>query len=207
VRRGIEKEFFMPASEHTITRADIIAAEEFARTRKERRQALLPVKKLRRIEVGPVCTFYFESFDTLLFQIQEMLHIERGGEAQIVDELHAYNPLVPQGAELVATIMFEIDDPVRRLTMLKRLTHIEEHIFIQIGETKIHCVPEEDVERTSPDGKTSSVHFVRFPIAKDLQPLFRDPKVQILAGSDHENYAHLAILSPATRAELIKDFA
>lgn len=196
----------MPASERRISAVDIIEADRFAIERTERRQALLPVKKLRRVDVGPVCTVYFESFDTLLFQIQEMLHIERGGEAQLVDELHAYSPLVPQGSELVATVMFEIDDPVRRNAFLLRLTHVEEHIFIQIGDRKIYCVPEEDVDRTSADGKTSSVHFVRFPIPRELQRAFRDPKVQIMVGIDHENYAHLAVLSPASRAELMRDF-
>lgn len=197
----------MPVAERKITAADIVAADRFASERTQRRQALLPTKKLRRIEVGPICTFYFESFDTLLFQVQEMLHIERGGAEQLADELHAYNPLIPQGDELVATVMFEVDDPIRRHAILMRLTHIEQHIFIQIGDTKIYCVPEEDVDRTSPEGKTSSVHFIRFPIPKELQRAFRDPKVQILAGADHENYAHLAILSPATRAELAKDFS
>ncbi|TAK49944.1 MAG: DUF3501 family protein [Xanthobacteraceae bacterium] len=197
----------MPASNRRISAADIIEIDRFAAERTERRQALLPVKKLRRVDVGPVCTFYFESFDTLLFQIHEMLHIERGGEVQLVDELHAYGPLVPQGDELVATVMFEVDDPVRRQALLLRLTHIEQHIFIQIGDRKIYCVPEEDVDRTSADGKTSSVHFVRFPIPRELQRAFRDPKVGIMVGADHENYAHLAVLSPATRAELARDFA
>lgn len=197
----------MPAAERRITSADIIDADRFAAERAARRQALLPTKKLRRVDVGPFATFYFESFDTLLFQVQEMLHIERGGEEQLKDELHAYNPLIPQGGELVATVMFEIDDPVRRNAVLLRLTHVEKHIFIQIGEARIYCVPEEDVDRTAADGKTSSVHFVRFPVPKELQKSFRDPAVQILAGIDHENYAHLAILSPATRAELARDFA
>lgn len=197
----------MPATERRITSADIVEADRFAAERAERRQRLLPTKKLRRVEVGPVCTFYFESFDTLLFQVQEMLHIERGGDEQLADELHAYNPLVPRGDELVATVMFEIDDPIRRHAMLMRLTHVERHMFIQIGEKKIYCLPEEDVERTSPEGKTSSVHFVRFPIPKELRAAFGDPRIQILAGVDHENYAHLAILSPATRAELARDFA
>jgi hypothetical protein len=197
----------MPAAERRITSADIIETERFAAERAARRQALLPTKKLRRVDVGPFATFYFESFDTLLFQVQEMLHIERGGEEQLKDELHAYNPLIPQGDELVATVMFEIDDPIRRNAVLLRLTHVEQHIFLQIGERKIYCVPEEDVDRTAPDGKTSSVHFVRFPVPKELQKAFRDPAVQILAGIDHENYAHLAVLSPATRAELARDFA
>lgn len=197
----------MPVSERRITREDIIPDDDFARIRGERRQQLLPIKRLRRIEVGPFCTFYFESFETMLFQVQEMLHIERGGEAQIVDELEAYNPLIPQGSELVATVMFEISDPVRRLEILRRLTHVEQHLFLKIGDDKVYCVAEEDVERTSEDGKTSSVHFVRFPLSADQIAVFRSPKVEIFAGVDHENYAHMAQLSPASRAELAKDFS
>src|ERR1700761_5167976 len=101
----------MPAALRQVTRADIVPDAAFAKERKERRAALMPIKRLRRIELGPVCTVYFECFDTMLFQIQEMLLTEKGGEAQIDDELSAYNPLIPQGSELVATVMFEIDDP------------------------------------------------------------------------------------------------
>mgnify|MGYP001179590951 CR=1 FL=1 len=134
----------MPAAEKRITREDVIDFDKFARERGERRKALIPTKRLRRIEVGPVATFYFENFETMLFQVQEMLHIERGGEEQIKDELHAYNPLIPQGSELVATVMFEIEDARRREEMLKRLTHVEEHLFLKIGDEKVYCKPEED---------------------------------------------------------------
>ena len=197
----------MPAAERNITRADIISDDDFGKTRAERRKAILPMKKLRRIHVGPFATFYFESFDTMLFQIQEMLYIERGGEEQIVDELNAYNPLVPQGSELVATVMLEIEDGKRRTEILKTLTHIEKHMFVQVGDEKVTCVPEEDVERTSEDGKTSSVHFVRFPLTDAQKAAFGDAAKQVMVGIDHENYAHLAILSAASREELAKDFA
>ena len=103
----------MPASLRTVTPEDIVPDAEFATQRRARRAGLLPVKQLRRIAVGPDCTFYFESFETMLFQIQEMLLIEKGGAAQLQDELEAYNPLIPQGSELVATMMFEVDEPVR----------------------------------------------------------------------------------------------
>lgn len=196
----------MPAAERNITRADIISDDDFGKTRAERRKAILPMKKLRRIHVGPFATFYFESFDTMLFQIQEMLYIERGGEEQIVDELNAYNPLVPQGSELVATVMLEIEDGKRRTEILKTLTHIEKHMFVQVGDEKVYCVPEEDVERTSEDGKTSSVHFIRFPLSDAQKAAFTDAAKQVMVGIDHENYAHLAILSAASREELAKDF-
>lgn len=197
----------MPAHERRITRQDLIPDTEFARLRRERRAELLPIKRLRRVALGPFCTVYFESFETMLFQIQEMLLIEKGGEAQVADELAAYNPLVPQGAELVATVMFEIDDPVRRAAVLARLGGVEDRFFVQVGTDKVAGAPEGDVERTREDGKTSSVHFLRFRFEPAQITLFRDPATSIMIGCDHEDYAHLAGLSPATRAELSRDFA
>jgi hypothetical protein len=197
----------MPASLRQVTRADLISDAEFTKVRKERRAALLPVKRLRRLELGPSCTVYFECFDTMLFQIQEMLLTEGGGEAQIDDELQAYNPLIPQGSELVATIMFEIDDPIRRANILARLGGVEDDFFLQIGDERAEGAPEGDVERTREDGKASSVHFLRFPLTAAQIAVFRDPKTAILVGCDHPAYSHLAGLSPATRAELSRDFA
>ena len=197
----------MPANLRQVTRDDILPDAEFAAMRKERRAALLPVKRLRRIELGPVCTVYFECFDTMLFQIQEMLLTEKGGAAQVADELEAYNPLIPQGSELVATVMFEIDDPIRRANTLARLGGVEDCFFIQVGETRAAGVPEGDIERTREDGKTSSVHFLRFLLEPAQIAVFRDPKTAIMVGCDHEGYRHLAGLTPATRAELNRDFA
>lgn len=197
----------MPASQRQVTRADLIPDADYAKARKERRAALLPVKRLRRVELGPICTAYFECFDTMLFQIQEMLLTERGGEAQIEDELSAYNPLIPQGSELVATVMFEIDDPVRRANTLARLGGVEDCFFLQVGEDRARGVAEGDIERTREDGKASSVHFLRFPLTAAEIAVFRDPKTQIMLGCDHPAYSHLAGLSPATRAELSRDFA
>lgn len=197
----------MPASARQITPADLIPDAEYAKQRRDRRLTLLPIKRLRRVELGPVCTVIFESYDTMLFQVQEMLLTERGGAEQVPDELAAYNPLIPQGAELVATVMFEIDDPVRRETTLARLGGVEDTFFIQVGDSRATGVPEGDVERTRDDGKTSSVHFLRFPLSAEQIAHFRDPATQILIGCGHEGYSHLAGLTPATRAELAKDFA
>lgn len=190
-----------------ITPADIIPAAQFAAERAQRRAALLPRKQLRRVEVGPYCTFYFECFDTMLFQIQEMLHIERGGEAQLGDELAAYNPLVPRGDELVATIMFEIDDPDRRARALARLGGVEQRFFIQVGGDRIFGAEEGDVGRTREDGKASSVHFAHFRFTPGQRAAFAAPDATVLVGVDHPEYAHMAALSPAVRAELALDFA
>jgi len=201
----------MPADARKVTPEDLIPDAEYAKVRRERRAALLPVKRLRRIELGPICTIFFESYETMLFQIQEMLLTERGGAEQVPDELAAYNPLIPQGQELVATVMLEIDDPVRREQTLARLGGIEDRFFLQVGSPQLGDgrapgVPEGDIERTREDGKTAAVHFLHFRLQPEQIALFRDPATAIMVGCDHERYSHLAGLSPATRAELARDF-
>ena len=190
---------------------DIMPLATYARERKERRAALLPVKKLRRIEVGPFATFYFENYATMWLQVHEMLFIEKGGEEQVEGELAAYNPLIPQGSELIATMMLEIDDPHRRDKVLKRLGGVEKHVFIEIqgpgGAWRIQAEPTEDAERTTPDGKTSSVHFFHFRFSADDIAAFGDPARTVVLGIDHENYGHMALISPASRAALGQDFA
>src|SRR5688572_22823066 len=178
----------MPAAMRSITRDDLISDSEFARERKERRAALLPTKRLRRVALGPWCTFYFENFDTMLFQVQEMLLIEKGGEAQIADELAAYNPLIPQGSELVATVMFEIEDADRRAVVLGGLGGVEDNFYLEIGGDKVMAEADSDVERSREDGKTSSVHFLRFPFTATQSAAFRDPAVRAILGCDDQRY-------------------
>lgn len=197
----------MPAAERRVTAADIAAPDVFARERAQRRAALLPKKKLRRVDVGPYCAFYFESFDTMLFQVQEMLHIERGGAEQLEDELAAYNPLIPQGDELVATIMFEIDEPVRRERALARLGGVEECFFIDVNGERVRGQQETDVERTRDDGKASSVQFAHFHFSPAQRAAFAAPDANVIVGVDHPEYAHMSALNPAVRAELARDFA
>ena len=146
-----------------ITRADIMPMEEYGRVRDDRRRTISAMKRARRVPVGPDTTFYFENYDTMLHQVHEMLYVEQGGEAQIEDELRAYNPLIPRGEALVATLMIEIDNPVRRAKALRELAGIETHIAMIIGDARVAAVSDDDAERTTPDGKTSSVHFLRFP--------------------------------------------
>ena len=193
------------AQKRVITRADIMPPADYARDRKARRQAIVAVKSRRRIEVGPIATFYFENYDTMWHQVHEMLHIERGGEAQIDDELQAYNPLIPQGSELVATVMLEIEDPVRRARVLSQLGGIDRHMFLSIGDQTVRAVPEGDIERTREDGKTSSVHFVRFPFTAEQAARFKSGDGQAVLGFDHPSYAHMAVIPPAARSELAKD--
>jgi len=195
----------MPANERRITRADLVPDEVYAAQRKARRAALMPTKKLRRVQLGPWCTVIFESFETMLFQVQEMLLTEKGGEAQVPDELAAYNPLIPQGDELVATVLFEIDDPLRRARILAELGGVEDHFFLMVGAARCPGAPEGDVERTREDGKTSSVHFLHFRMTAEQVAAFRDARFPVRIGCDHPAYDHTAALSDETRAELAGD--
>ena len=108
----------MTKEKRFIEKGDLIAFEEYAKNRKKIRKDLVEFKKNRRVSIGPYATFYFESFETMLAQVQEMLHIEKGGDEQLKDELNAYNPLIPKGKELVVTLMFEIDDPILRFNYI-----------------------------------------------------------------------------------------
>jgi hypothetical protein len=196
----------MPAKEHRITEADIVAPEVYARERTERRRALIPVKRNRRIEVGPYATFYFENFDTMLAQVHEMLHIEKAGAEQIAGELETYNPLIPQGSELIATLMIEIDEPARRLAALMKLAGIEESVTMIVGAARIAAAPTDYEDRTTEEGKTSSVHWVRFTFTPQQIAAFKNPNETVLLGISHPNYGHMAVVPPEIRAELAKDF-
>ena len=194
----------MPAPRE-ITRADIIDMEEYGKSRKDRRAALVARKRDRRVELGPYATAYFECYETMWHQVHEMLFIERGGEEQIDDELSAYNPLIPNGRELVATVMFEIDDEVRRKMVLAKLGGVEETAFLKFGGETITGVPEADVDRTTADGKASSVQFIHFPFTAVQAEAFRAPGTEVMLGFGHPEYAHMTVLTEAVRAELAGD--
>lgn len=196
----------MPAAAKQITHADILPLPDYVKVRKERRSAVVALKKNRRLPVGPHATFYFENFDTMLSQIQEMLYIEKGGDEQLEDELSAYNPLIPQGRELVATVMFEIDDEVRRRRVLSTLGGIEHQMFIKIGGETVKGVAEDDLDRTTADGKASSVQFVHFPFTEAQIAAFRKPDAEVVLGFSHENYPHMTVMPDAVREALAKDF-
>jgi Protein of unknown function (DUF3501) len=189
-----------------LARAAILPIADYAAIRREQRQRIAEIKRQRRLEVGPFATFYFENYDTMWHQVQEMLHIEKGGDAQLEDELAAYNPLIPQGSELVATVMFEIDDPVRRASVLARLGGIENHVFLEIAHERIRGEADPTRDNTSADGKASSVQFLRFPFTKEQIARFKTSRAQTMAGFDHPNYGHRAVLPEPVRAALAKDF-
>lgn len=197
----------MSAAERKITAADILSDADYAARRKELRAEAIATKKNRRVEVGPVATFYFENYQTMWLQVQEMLRIEKGGQAQIAGELEAYNPLIPQGLELIATLMLEIDDPKRRETMLFRLAGIEESVSLELEGEIIKAAPTEYDDRTTPDGKTSSVHWVRFVFTPAQVAKFKSAEGRAMLTVSHPAYGHIAIIPPQVRSELAKDFA
>lgn len=190
-----------------ITRDDIWPMERYEAERKSLRKQLVEQKRDRRCEVGPVCTFYFESYETMWAQIHEMLYIEKGGEEQIADELSAYNPLIPKGKELCATVMFEIDDPVRRKAFLSRLGGVEETAFFEFDGQRVIGKPEEDVDRTTADGKASSVQFIHFTFTPEQIEAFKKPETRVILGFSHPQYSHMVVLNEATRVALSGDFA
>jgi hypothetical protein len=191
-------------AKRAITRADILPMADYAAERKALRADLVRKKKLRRIEIGPVATFYFESYETMWHQVHEMLHIEKGGEAQIADELSAYNSLIPQGSELVATVMFEIADEARRRALLGRLGGVEHSMFVEIDGTRVQGQAEADVDRTTAAGKASSVQFVHFPLGAAAAALKRNG-ARVIVGIDHPAYRHMAVLPEEMRAALAED--
>ena len=195
----------MSEAARKITPADILALPEYESQRKTLKQNLLRVKKLRRVEVGPFATFYFENYATMWLQVQEMLRIEKGGAEQLEGELQAYNPLIPQGDELIATMMLEIEDGNRRNTTLLTLGGIEESVFLEIGADKIAATPTGYDDRTTADGKTSSVHWLRFKLTPEQIARFKNERVVI--GVGHKHYGHMAVLGDETRAALARDFA
>ena len=189
-----------------ISRSDILDLAAYDKVRAERRKAIGDVKAKRRVPVGPHATFYFESFDTMLYQVQEMLRAERGGDEQLKEELAAYNPMIPKGSDLAATVMFEIADPDVRHRFLSQLGGVEDRFFMEIGGERVEARPERDVERTKADGKTSSVHFIHIELTPAQIAKFKD-KARVLVGVEHPHYGHVAILSDETRKELASDLA
>jgi hypothetical protein len=188
-----------------ITPADILPPERYAAERSEHRRRISELKRSRRIEVGPFVTFYFESFETMWLQVQEMLHIERGGEAQLKDELAAYNPMIPNGNELSATVMIEIEDAERRNAQLLRLGGIEHKMFLSFAGETVRGRPDRTRENTSPEGKASSVQFLKFPVSSAQKATFRAPATQVVVGIDHPNYGHMAVMPEAVRQALGHD--
>ena len=196
----------MSKEKRLIEKKDLIPADIYAENRRNIRKDLVVLKKDRRIALGPYATFYFENFDTMIAQVQEMLHIEKGGDEQLKDELIAYNPLVPKGKELIATLMFEIDNPVSRATFLGKVGGIEEKIFMKINNEVVKAMPEDDVDRTSAEGKASSVQFIHFKLNDEQITKFKSGSSSIELGIEHKEYMHTTKLTESNVKSLSADF-
>ena len=196
----------MSKEKRQIEKKDLLSFDDYEKSRKQIRKDLVEFKKNRRIALGPYATFYFESFETMVAQVQEMLHIEKGGDEQLKDELIAYNPLVPNGKELTATLMFEIDNPISRSAFLGKVGGIEKKIFMKINDEIIKATPEEDVDRTSAEGKASSVQFIHFKLNDDQIYKFKSDSAIIELGIDHNEYTHTTKLAENSVKSLCADF-
>ena len=196
----------MSKEKKQIEKKDLLSAEVYEKNRRKIRKDLLEFKKDRRISLGPYATFYFESFETMLAQVQEMLHIEKGGDEQLKDELLAYNPLIPNGKELTATLMFEIDNPISRAAFLGKAGGIEEKIYMKIDNELVKATPEDDVDRTSAEGKASSVQFIHFKLNSDQISKFKSGIAKIELGIDHKEYSHTTRLPENSIKSLSSDF-
>ena len=196
----------MSKEKRQIEKQDLIPLDIYTKNRKQIRKDIVEFKKDRRIALGPYATFYFESFETMLAQVQEMLYIEKGGDEQLKDELIAYNPLVPNGKELTATLMFEIDNPISRAAFLGKVGGIEEKVFMKIDDAVIKAVPEEDVDRTSAEGKASSVQFIDFKFSDDQIAKMKSGKADVQLGIEHKEYAHTTKLTEVNIKSLSADF-
>ena len=196
----------MSKEKRQIEKQDLMTPATYAESRKTIRKNLVEFKINRRIALGPYATFYFESFETMVAQVQEMLHIEKGGDEQLKDELIAYNPLVPNGKELTATLMFEIDNPISRGVFLGKVGGIEKKIFMKIDNEIINAVPENDVDRTTTDGKASSVQFIHFKLNDNQIAKFKSESLNIVLGINHKEYEHTTKLTEDNIKSLSADF-
>ena len=196
----------MSKEKRIIEKKDLMSADAYIEKRKKIRKEIVEFKANRRIALGPYATFYFESFETMVAQVQEMLHIEKGGDEQLKDELIAYNPLVPNGRELTATLMFEIDNPISRGAFLGKVGGIEEKIFMKIDNEVVVAVPEDDVDRTSAAGKASSVQFIHFKMNDDQIAKFKSGSSNVELGINHKDYTHTTKLSEDNVKSLSADF-
>ena len=196
----------MPRDQRSITATDLMPIPDYELIRKDKKQEAIARKALTRISVGPNATALFETWDSMWLQIQEMLRIEKGGEAQIADELAAYDPMVPKGSELTCTLLFEVADEQRRDAFLRTIGGVENHIALHVGNHIIRARPEGDLERTrASDGKASAVHFFHFDFTAEAVAAWRSGEGNAMLVIDHPNYGHAALISAETRAYLARE--
>ena len=169
-------------------RDDLFSLEKYAEIRPEFRAKVMAHKRNRIVQIGAHATVHFEDRLTIQYQVQEMLRVEKIFEAEgISEELDAYNPLIPDGSNLKATLMIEYSDPAQRKQALARLVGIEDRCWVRVaGFDPVYAIADEDLERDT-DEKTSSVHFLRFEFTEQMCAAVR-AGADIAMGIDHANY-------------------
>ena len=188
-----------------ITRDDLMSLEQYAQKRPEFRQQVLAHKKHRQVMLGPDATLYFEDRLTLLYQIQEMLRIEKVFEADgINDELEAYNPMIPSGRNFKATFMIEYTDPEVRAVQLEKLLGVEDLVWMQVADfDRVWAIADEDLDRST-DTKTSAVHFMRFEMSDNMADALKRG-ADWMIGVQHPVYIYELSVEGATRDSLLND--
>jgi hypothetical protein len=196
----------MPREQRTIIAADILPVEQFQAIRAEKKAESIARKKLTRVSVGPHATVLFETWDSMWLQIQEMLRIEKGGDEQLPDELAAYDPMVPKGSELTATVLFEVGDTARRDAFLRSIGGIEKHVAIEVAGRQIRARPEGDIARTRErDNKASAVHFFHFDFTPEAIAAWKSGEGSAMVLMDHPNYGHAALIGGESREYLARE--
>jgi hypothetical protein len=190
-----------------LTHADLHSLEEYNKIRPEFKKAAVNHKKQRQVTLGDHMTLHFEDRVTVKYQIQEMLLIEKTFQAEgIQDELDAYNPLIPTGTNLKATLTIEYSDPAIRAERLKELHRVEDCVFVQVyGHEPVLAIADEDMDR-SDDTQTAAVHFLRFELTEDMIRDFSKSSIDVFVGVDHPRYNEVVRLNTQTKAALAKDF-
>jgi hypothetical protein len=190
-----------------LTHSDLHSLEEYSRIRPVFKQAALTHRKTRQVEIGRHMTLHFEDRVTVKYQIQEMLLIEKTFLAEgIQDELDAYNPLVPSGTNLKATLTIEYGNPVERAAMLEKLCRVEDKIYVKVeGHPAVYAIADEDMDRSN-DTKTAAVHFLRFELTPDMIKDMRDLDCAFTVGVDHPAYTEYTRVNTLTKEMLVKDF-
>lgn len=189
-----------------LKREDLMSLEEYAEKRADFRQQVLELKKVRNVALGEHATLYFENEQTIRYQIQEMLRIEKVFEAEgINEELEAYNPLIPDGSNWKATFMIEYGDAEERAKVLATLVGVENKVWVQVdGFDKVYAIANEDLERSTEE-KTSAVHFMRFELTNEMSNGVKENK-DISMGIDYDGFDQLVNpIAEASRISLMND--
>ena len=195
----------MNKNKRIISIEDVLHPESYKKIRKDEKIKIVEIKKERRLSVGPYATFYFENYETIWHQIHEMIFIENGDFNQAKEEINAYKNLVPNGSEIIATLMFEIDVKSDREVFLRKVSGIENYICLTIGNERILAISEDDVDRTRDDGKTSAVHFLHFNLSEEQINLFKNLNNKANLSFEHPEYTYSHKIEDNLRSSLLGD--